>query len=56
MRKFYQGRVERFDVAFGEIFKKTAQRNEMVGLGDDGEIFVAVWRFVTIELETVFAK
>lgn len=50
-----EGRVERFDVALGEVFEKAAESYEMVSLGDSLEI-LAVAVFFAIELETEFAQ
>ncbi len=47
--------VERFDVAFGEIFEETAQCNKMIGLGDGLEVF-AVAVFFTVKLKAEFAE
>ena len=50
-----EGGVERFDVAFGEVFEEAAEGDEVVGLGDGFEVF-AVAIFFTIELKAEFAK
>lgn len=49
-----EGGVERFDVAFGEIFEKAAESNEVIRLGDGFEIF-AVTIFFAIKLEAKLA-
>lgn len=42
-------------MAASEIFEKTAQSNEMIGLGEDGETEI-ILIMVAIETETIFAK
>lgn len=54
MGEFDEGRVERFDVALGEIFEKTTEGDEVIRLGDGFEIF-AVAIFLAVELEAKFA-
>jgi len=53
--EFDEGGVEGIDVAFGEVGEKTAQSDEVVGLGGGGE-FGAAFVFVAIEPEAVFAE
>lgn len=47
--------VEGFDAAFGEIFKEATESDEMIGLGDDFEVFSVLVGFA-VELEAEFAK
>ena len=51
-----QGRVKRFDATTSKIFKKTAQSNEVVGLGKSGESAVGAFIFDAVESETVFTN
>lgn len=55
VRKLNKGGVERFDLAFGEVFEKTAEGDEMICLGDSFEIF-AIAVFFAVELEAEFAE
>ncbi len=48
-RQIDEGRVEGFDFATDEIFEKTAEGDEMIGLSDDLEIFTAVFGAVAVE-------
>jgi len=50
-----EGGVEGVDVALGEVSEKTAQGDEVVGLGGGGEFGVA-FVFVAVEPEAVFAE
>lgn len=54
MRKLNETGVKRFDLAFGEIFEKTAEGDEMIGLGDGFEVFAVAINFA-VELEAIFA-
>ncbi len=53
--EFDEGGVEGFDAALSEVFKKAAKGDEMVGLGDDFEVFAVLVDFA-VELEAVFAE
>ncbi len=55
MGQLDEGRVERFDIAFGEVFEEAAESDEMVRLSDGLEI-LAVAVFFAIELETEFTQ
>lgn len=56
-REVDEGRVERFDIATGEVFEKTAEGDEMISLSDGLEVFSAgVVDFVTIEAEAELAE
>ncbi len=52
--KFDKGGIEGFDFAFGKIFEKTTQSDEMVSLSDGFEVFAVTVGFA-IELKTIFA-
>ena len=53
--KFNEGGVEGFDAAFGEVFEKAAEGDEMIGLSDDFEVFAVLVGFA-VELEAEFAE
>lgn len=53
--EFDEGRVEGCDAAFGEVFEKTAEGDEVVRLGDDFEVFASFVGFA-VELEPEFAE
>ena len=53
--KFDEGGVEGFDAALSEVFKKATKGDEVVGLGDDFEVFAVLVDFA-VELEAVFAE
>ena len=53
--EFDEGRVEGFDFAFDEVGEKTAESDEVVGLGGGGE-FGATFVLVAIEPKAVFAE
>lgn len=53
--EFDEGGVERFDAAFGEILQETAESDEMIGLGDDFEVFAVLVSFA-VELEAKLAE
>ena len=55
MGKFDEGGVEGFDAALSKIFKKATKGDEVVGLGDDLEVFAVLVDFA-VELEAVFAE
>lgn len=48
--EFDEGGVEGFDFAFGEVFEEAAEGDEVVGLGDDFEVFAFFVGFA-VELE-----
>lgn len=54
MWEFDEGGVEGFDVAFGEVFEKAAESDEVIRLSDGFEVF-AVTIFFAIELKAKFA-
>ncbi len=49
-REVDERRVEGFDVSSGEVFEKASQGDEMVGLSEGGETFVANVVRVAVEL------
>lgn len=51
--KFDESGIERFNLAFGEVFEEAAQGDEMVSLGDGLEAF-AGFGSLAVELETEF--
>lgn len=53
--EFDEGRVEGRDAAFGEVFEKTSEGDEVVRLGDDFEIFASFVGFA-VELEPELAE
>lgn len=55
VRKFDEICIEGINAAPGEVFEKTAEGDEMIGLSDGLEIFSVAVDF-TIELKTVFAQ
>ena len=55
MGEFDEGGIEGFNAALSEVFKKAAKGDEVVGLGDDFEIFAVLVDFA-VELEAVFAE
>lgn len=54
VRKFDEIGIEGINAALGEVFEKTAEGDEMIGLSDGLEIFSVAVDF-TIELKTVLA-
>ena len=55
VRKFDEIGIEGINAALGEVFEKTAEGDEMIGLSDGLEIFSVAVDF-TIELKTVFTQ
>lgn len=55
-RKIDEGRVESLNVSSGEIFEEAAEGDEVVGLGEGGETFIADVISVAVEFEAVFAE
>ena len=55
-REVDEGRVESLNVSSGEIFEEAAEGDEVVGLSEGGETFVANVISVAVEFEAVFAE
>ncbi len=55
VREFDETGVEGINAALGEVFEKAAEGDEVVGLGDDLEIFATTVGFA-VEAEAVFTK
>lgn len=54
--KVDEGRIERFDATFGQIFQKTAESDEVIALSQSREAFVVLVVFKTVELQAIFSE